>query len=156
MDPKRQDGRALPALCAVMDRLLADDGCPWDREQTLESLRPYVIEEAYEVADAIGRGNSDDLCEELGDLLLQGLDPLGGLRLPIGVVSTLDLQAAAVEVAVVGSLVSSTSTARSAALCPAASPSKTSTTFSQNRRSFVACSGVNAVPSAATTLRRPC
>ncbi len=71
MDPKRQDGRALPALCAVMDRLLADDGCPWDREQTLESLRPYVIEEVYEVVDAIDGGDVDAHREELGDLLFQ-------------------------------------------------------------------------------------
>jgi len=54
-----------------MQRLLAPDGCPWDREQTLESLRAYVIEEAHEVVDAIDRGVPADLCDELGDLLLQ-------------------------------------------------------------------------------------
>src|SRR5712671_4512006 len=54
-----------------MQRLLAPDGCPWDREQTLESLRNYVIEEAHEVVDAIDRGSIEDLREELGDLLLQ-------------------------------------------------------------------------------------
>lgn len=54
-----------------MQRLLAPDGCPWDREQTLESLRSYVIEEAHEVVDAIDRGAPEDLREELGDLLLQ-------------------------------------------------------------------------------------
>ncbi len=54
-----------------MQRLLAPDGCPWDREQSLQTLRPYVIEEAHEVADAIDRGSPEDLCEELGDLLLQ-------------------------------------------------------------------------------------
>lgn len=54
-----------------MQRLLAPGGCPWDREQSLESLRPYVIEEAHEVVDAIDRGSPDDLREELGDLLLQ-------------------------------------------------------------------------------------
>lgn len=54
-----------------MQRLLAPGGCPWDREQTLESLRPYVIEEAHEVVDAIDRGDPEALCEELGDLLLQ-------------------------------------------------------------------------------------
>jgi tetrapyrrole methylase family protein/MazG family protein/ATP diphosphatase len=54
-----------------MQRLLAPDGCPWDREQTLESLRPYVVEEAHEVVDAIDRGAPDELREELGDLLLQ-------------------------------------------------------------------------------------
>jgi MazG family protein len=66
-----QPGARLPELMAIMDRLLAPDGCPWDRVQTLETLRPYVIEEAHEVVDAIDRGNMADLCEELGDLLLQ-------------------------------------------------------------------------------------
>jgi nucleoside triphosphate diphosphatase len=46
-------------------------GCPWDLEQSLATIAPYTIEEAYEVADAIARGNFDDLREELGDLLLQ-------------------------------------------------------------------------------------
>jgi len=65
------DGRTLPRLVEIMKRLLAPGGCPWDREQTLQSLRPYVIEEAFEVVDAIDRGTPDDLREELGDLLLQ-------------------------------------------------------------------------------------
>ena len=59
----------LDGLRDLMDRLLAADGCPWDREQTLDSLRPYLIEEAYEVLDAM-----DDVQahrRELGDLLLQ-------------------------------------------------------------------------------------
>lgn len=68
---KDQRGERLPELVAIMERLLAPDGCPWDREQTLESLRPYVIEEAHEVVDAIDRKNMGDLREELGDLLLQ-------------------------------------------------------------------------------------
>lgn len=54
-----------------MQTLLGPDGCPWDREQTLESLRQYVIEEAHEVADAIDNGKPEMLREELGDLLLQ-------------------------------------------------------------------------------------
>jgi MazG family protein len=66
-----QDGSTLPRLVQIMQRLLAPEGCPWDREQTLESLRAYVIEEAHEVADAIDRGSPEDLREELGDLLLQ-------------------------------------------------------------------------------------
>lgn len=66
-----QDGSTLPRLVQIMQRLLAPDGCPWDREQSLQSLRPYVIEEAHEVADAIDRGSPEDLREELGDLLLQ-------------------------------------------------------------------------------------
>ena len=48
-----------------------ESGCPWDIEQTFETIAPYTIEEAYEVADAIGRGDMKDLKEELGDLLLQ-------------------------------------------------------------------------------------
>jgi tetrapyrrole methylase family protein/MazG family protein/ATP diphosphatase len=54
-----------------MQHLLGPSGCPWDREQTFETLRPYIIEEAYEVVDAIDRGVPDRLCEELGDLLMQ-------------------------------------------------------------------------------------
>jgi len=54
-----------------MQRLLAPDGCPWDREQTLETLVPYLVEETYEVVDALAAGNADDHGEELGDLLLQ-------------------------------------------------------------------------------------
>lgn len=61
----------MPRLVEIMQRLLAPDGCPWDREQTLETLRPYVVEEAHEVVDAIDRGAPDELREELGDLLLQ-------------------------------------------------------------------------------------
>ena len=49
----------------------AETGCPWDVVQTFETIKPYTIEEAYEVADAIERKDMDDLCEELGDLLLQ-------------------------------------------------------------------------------------
>ncbi|MBP7147993.1 MAG: nucleoside triphosphate pyrophosphohydrolase [Acidobacteria bacterium] len=54
-----------------MARLRAPDGCPWDREQTPASLRPYVLEEAYEVAEAIDSADWDELRQELGDLLLQ-------------------------------------------------------------------------------------
>ena len=55
----------------LMARLRAPDGCPWDRQQTPESLRTYLVEETYEVLDAIERGDSDVLRDELGDLLLQ-------------------------------------------------------------------------------------
>jgi len=54
-----------------MDRLRGPDGCPWDHKQTFDSLRRYLLEECYEVVDAIDRANLDDLREELGDLLLQ-------------------------------------------------------------------------------------
>ncbi len=62
---------ALDRLRNIMDRLRDPGGCPWDREQTLESLAPYLLEEAYEVAEAVAAGDPDSLCEELGDLLLQ-------------------------------------------------------------------------------------
>jgi len=58
-------------LLAVMDRLRDPGGCPWDREQTVQTLAPYLLEEAYEVVDAIATGRPKDLREELGDLLIQ-------------------------------------------------------------------------------------
>jgi len=58
-------------LVAIMARLRAPGGCPWDREQSFESLRAFVIEEAYEVVEAIDSGDRRELAEELGDLLLQ-------------------------------------------------------------------------------------
>jgi MazG family protein len=66
-----QRGASFPRLVEIMQRLLADDGCPWDREQDFESLRRFVLEEAAEVVDAIDRGDRDELREELGDLALQ-------------------------------------------------------------------------------------
>ncbi len=64
-------GESLAGLVDIMDRLLAPTGCPWDREQTLETLRPFLVEETYEVLDALVRDNAPDHCEELGDLLMQ-------------------------------------------------------------------------------------
>jgi MazG family protein len=64
-------GASLSRLVEIMDRLLAPGGCPWDREQTLESLRPFLVEETYEVLDALSQGNAAHHCEELGDLLFQ-------------------------------------------------------------------------------------
>jgi MazG family protein len=69
--PGKQTGAEVTKLCGLMQRLLAPDGCPWDREQTLETLVPYLVEETYEVVDALAEGNVDDHREELGDLLLQ-------------------------------------------------------------------------------------
>jgi tetrapyrrole methylase family protein/MazG family protein/ATP diphosphatase len=66
-----QDGATLARLVGVMRRLLSEDGCPWDREQTFESLRKYTLEEACEVIDAIDAGDRKALREELGDLALQ-------------------------------------------------------------------------------------
>jgi len=61
----------LRELLAIMERLRGADGCPWDRVQTFASIAPYTIEEAYEVADAIERGDMAHLKDELGDLLFQ-------------------------------------------------------------------------------------
>ncbi len=90
MSVKDQTGSSLPRLVGVMQRLLAEGGCPWDREQTFKTLRKYVVEEAHEVADAMDALGADgahpqgparalssddqavrELREELGDLLLQ-------------------------------------------------------------------------------------
>ena len=64
-------GELFEDLVELQIRLLAPNGCPWDREQTHESLRTYLIEEAYEVLDALESGDPDKFAEELGDLLLQ-------------------------------------------------------------------------------------
>jgi MazG family protein len=66
-------GGAFDKLVAVMSRLRAPDGCPWDREQTHATLRTYLIEEAYEVLDALDGADDAKFAEELGDLLLQVL-----------------------------------------------------------------------------------
>lgn len=66
-----QRGTNFPELVAIMQRLLAPDGCPWDREQTFETLKGFLIEEAYEVLEAIDAGAPAEHCEELGDLLFQ-------------------------------------------------------------------------------------
>ena len=65
------DGQQLARLRAIMHRLRAPGGCPWDAEQTHESLLPNLIEETYETVDAIKRADWEHLKEELGDLLLQ-------------------------------------------------------------------------------------
>jgi MazG family protein len=70
--PQSAPQKTLADLLAVMVALRTPvTGCPWDLEQTFATIAPYTIEEAYEVADAIERGNTADLREELGDLLLQ-------------------------------------------------------------------------------------
>jgi ATP diphosphatase len=64
--------REIAGLIEIMAALRnPEGGCPWDIVQTFESIKPYTIEEAYEVSDAIERNDMDDLCDELGDLLLQ-------------------------------------------------------------------------------------
>src|SRR5438067_4661538 len=64
-------GQWFEKLVAVQARLRAPNGCPWDREQTHRSLRTYLIEEAYEVLEALDGGNDAKFAEEMGDLLLQ-------------------------------------------------------------------------------------
>ena len=64
-------GQRFVELLSVMARLRGDGGCPWDREQTRQSLRPFLIEEAYEVLEAIDDGSGGRVMEELGDLLFQ-------------------------------------------------------------------------------------
>jgi tetrapyrrole methylase family protein/MazG family protein len=64
-------GRWFEKLVAVQARLRAPNGCPWDREQTHQSLRTYLVEEAYEVLEALDSGNDEKFAEEMGDLLLQ-------------------------------------------------------------------------------------
>src|SRR4030042_1845779 len=66
-----EDISTFGAFCRIVARLRAPDGCPWDRKQTHNSLKPYLIEEAYEAIQALEAEDAPKLCEELGDLLLQ-------------------------------------------------------------------------------------
>jgi nucleoside triphosphate diphosphatase len=68
MQPSREISRLIELMAALRQ---PETGCPWDREQTFETIVPYTIEEAYEIADAVARHDMTDLREELGDLLLQ-------------------------------------------------------------------------------------
>ncbi len=68
MQPSRDIARLIEIVAALRQ---PEGGCAWDREQTFESIVPFTIEEAYEIADAVARGDMLDLKEELGDLLLQ-------------------------------------------------------------------------------------
>ena len=61
----------IEKLLEIMQKLRGKDGCPWDREQDHQSLRPYLLEEAYEVLEALDKQDMNNFCEELGDLLLQ-------------------------------------------------------------------------------------
>jgi len=69
--PSKRAGRGFARLVEVMDRLRDPGGCPWDREQTVASLRPYLLEEVHEVLEALEAGDPRAICDELGDLLLQ-------------------------------------------------------------------------------------
>ena len=70
-DEIEQVGKIVCELLEIMRRLRAPDGCPWDQEQTHQSIRLHAVEEVYEMIDAIETGDDVELCEELGDLLLQ-------------------------------------------------------------------------------------
>jgi len=71
--PEPASTSGISTLLAVIHRLRGPDGCPWDREQTLATLRPFLLEECYELLDAIDGGDADHHAEELGDVLLQVL-----------------------------------------------------------------------------------
>ncbi len=66
-------GARFERLVAIMARLRAPGGCPWDREQNLDSIKPYTLEETYEVLEAIDKRDYAGLCEELGDFMLQAV-----------------------------------------------------------------------------------
>jgi ATP diphosphatase len=68
MESSKDISRLIEIMAALRN---PETGCPWDIVQTFETIKPYTIEEAYEVSDAIERNDMDDLCDELGDLLLQ-------------------------------------------------------------------------------------
>ena len=69
----KEAGEAFQQLVDIMSRLRGPDGCPWDREQTIETLRPFVLEETYEVLQAIDRGDHEALRGEIGDFLFEGV-----------------------------------------------------------------------------------
>src|SRR6186997_951898 len=66
-------GDEFTRLVEIVGRLRAPDGCPWDREQTIDTLKKYVLEEAYEVVEAIDHHDHEALCEEIGDLVFEGV-----------------------------------------------------------------------------------
>src|SRR6266853_2737750 len=70
-DEKLPAGPGFARLVEIMARLRAPGGCPWDREQNFDTIKPYLLEETYEVLDAIDTRDWKGLAEELGDLLLQ-------------------------------------------------------------------------------------
>ena len=72
-EPKLSVGAGFTRLVEIMARLRAPGGCPWDREQNFDTIKPYLLEETYEVMDAIDARDWDGLAEELGDLLLQSV-----------------------------------------------------------------------------------
>lgn len=72
-EPKLSPGEGFTRLVEIMARLRAPAGCPWDREQSFDTIKPYLLEETYEVMDAIDARDWEGLAEELGDLMLQSV-----------------------------------------------------------------------------------
>ncbi len=68
---EKKDKYSFDDFIKIMKTLISEDGCPWDKVQTHETLKRYLIEESYEVIDAINNNDKENLCEELGDVLLQ-------------------------------------------------------------------------------------
>ncbi|MBM3773837.1 MAG: nucleoside triphosphate pyrophosphohydrolase [Acidobacteria bacterium] len=73
MTPAEAAGQKFQTLVSILERLRGPEGCPWDREQTFETIKPFLLEEAYEVMDAIDRRDWSELEGEIGDLLLQAV-----------------------------------------------------------------------------------
>jgi MazG family protein len=73
MNAQSSAGSKFQKLVEIMARLRAPDGCPWDRDQTFDTIKPYTLEETYEVLDAIDRRDWQDVAEELGDYVLQAV-----------------------------------------------------------------------------------
>lgn len=71
MNDKNKTASEFLKLIDIMTTLRSPEGCPWDRKQTISSLKPYLLEETYELLDALDRTQTSDICDELGDLLLQ-------------------------------------------------------------------------------------
>jgi MazG family protein len=91
-----ESGREFTRLVEVMATLRGPDGCPWDREQTFQSLSQFVLEEAYEVVDAIERGDHRALCEEIGDHIFEGVF-LAQIAADLGVFTVAEALAAAAD-----------------------------------------------------------
>src|SRR2546421_487257 len=73
MSETARAAREFTRLVEIMATLRGPDGCPWDREQTIDSLKPFVLEETYEVLEAIDRHDHATLCEELGDFVFEAV-----------------------------------------------------------------------------------
>ena len=73
MSESNRAAEEFSRLVSIMATLRAPDGCPWDREQTIDTLKPFVLEETYEVLEAIDRHDHAGLCEELGDFLFEAV-----------------------------------------------------------------------------------